>query len=108
MIALANERGCTADDLLQEQLDRLNEDSAFSESYICVVNLHFVPLRAAAAIRNHRSDAWLPLRPTKTRTQNQPRELSGLIYLYKLLENRNLRLKHFWLLSLLLFRVLLL
>jgi len=34
MIALANERGCTADDLLQEQLDRLNEDSAFSESYI--------------------------------------------------------------------------
>ena len=54
MIALANERGCTADDLLQEQLDRLNEDSAFSESYIRVVNLHFVPLRAAAAIRNHR------------------------------------------------------
>jgi hypothetical protein len=31
LIALANERGCTADDLLQEQLDRLNEDSAFSE-----------------------------------------------------------------------------
>jgi hypothetical protein len=31
LIAFANERGCTADYLLQEQLDRLNEDSAFSE-----------------------------------------------------------------------------
>jgi hypothetical protein len=30
LIALANERGCTADDLLQEQLDRLNEDSVLS------------------------------------------------------------------------------